>query len=56
MPDLIRVEMVKLTDVEDKLVNLILDDLFKRLKTVLSIDPKLINKIVIHKLVDLECV
>lgn len=54
MPASILEKTYKLTETEDKLVNIILDDCFRQLKQVLRIESKLIRKIVIHKLVELS--
>lgn len=53
MPASTLVKQYKLTDIEEKLVNIILDDTFRQLKQVLRIETALIRKIVIHKLVEL---
>lgn len=44
----------KITETENKLINIILDDCFRQLKQVLRLDTSIIRKIVIHKLVELS--
>ena len=44
----------KLTDTEDKIVNIILNDTIMSLRQVLRIDGKLIKKIILHKLIELS--
>ena len=54
MPASILVKQYKLTETEDKLVDIILNATFNQLKQVLRIETKLIRQIVIHKLVELS--
>jgi len=56
MPAKTKDKHYKLTEIENNVVNLILEDCFKQLKQVLRIETKLITRIVLHKLIDLECV
>jgi hypothetical protein len=44
----------KLSETENKLVDIVLSDTFLQLKQILRLDAVIIRKIILHKLVDME--
>jgi len=44
----------KLSETENKLVDIVLSDTFLQLKQILRLDTTIIRKIILHKLVDME--
>jgi len=54
MPSAKLVKQYKLTETQDKIVNIILDDTIMSLRQVLRLEGDLIKKIILHKLIELS--
>jgi len=53
MPTAKLVKQYKLTETQDKIVNIILDDTILSLRQVLRLEGDVIKKIILHKLIDI---
>lgn len=53
MPTAKLVKQYKLTETQDKIVNIILDDTIMSLRQVLRLEGDVIKRIILHKLIDI---